>query len=749
MPAESGRPENRGGERWRSRRVAAWLLRAGIFLAPFAAAVAASLWLSSRLYEPASALEVVGWWAILIGFSSVVAWAVERLARRLLPLTVMLRMTMLFPDRAPPRYRVALRASNVTELKRRVAEAEENGKTDLSAAAELTLTLASALNDHDRRTRGHGERTRAYTDMLAEELNIDDVGRDKLRWAALLHDIGKLEVPAEILNKDGPLEPEEMEVIKRHPVMGMKVASALVPWLGEWAGAIEHHHEWWDGSGYPRGLKGEEISLGARIVSVADAYDVMTSGRSYQAAMSASEARQETARMAGTQFDPTVVRALMSVALGRLRWVVGPVAWLGQVPFFLDRIGRDLVTVSTAATMTVAAAVAGVVPLPILSAPADAITAEVVSAEPSLSSDPSTTGSEAAEPDTGRFPASSPADTTPSTSSPSTTSSSTTTTIAPTTTPPTTPPPPTSTPPTTTPPTTSPPTTTPPTTSPPTTTPPTTLPPPTANPDVASTDEDRATVVDVTANDTPSGMTLDAITSNPASGQATITGAGSIRYAPAPNDHGTVTFGYRACAPSGLCDQSTVAVVVNPVNDPPVARPDTAVTHRGEAVSVDVLSNDSDVDGDTLVVRSVGSPGNGTAVTDGTFVTYMPAPDFVGDDSFTYRACDPGGLCATTTVAVTVQSGNRPPNAMNDSAATNPAGRVNIAVLANDSDPDGDLDPESLTIVTPPAHGEAIIGGGRVRYRADTGFQGTDTFVYRVCDLTGLCDSAKVTVLVD
>ncbi len=368
------------GERWRSRRVASWLLRALIFVAPLVAAILASLWLSTRLFEPTSAPMVVGWWAILIGASSLVAWAVDRFGRRFLPLTVLLRATMLFPDRAPSRYKVALRTSNVSELRRRIAEAEEKGETDLSLAAELVLSLATALNKHDRKTRGHGERTRAYTDILAEELKVPEEGRDKLRWAALLHDIGKLDVSADILNKEGPLDEAELAIMRRHPLMGMRVAAPIVPWLGEWAGAIEHHHERWDGLGYPRGLAGTEISFAARIVSVADAYDVMTSGRSYQKAVNADDARRELAREAGGQFDPTVVRALMNVSLGRLRWVLGPMASLGPIPFFLDRIGRDFLTLSTAATVTASAVVSGAVPIPtprLMPPPAITVQAEV------------------------------------------------------------------------------------------------------------------------------------------------------------------------------------------------------------------------------------------------------------------------------------------------------------------------------------------------------------------------------------
>jgi len=269
---------------------------------------------------------------------------VQRLGRRFLPMAVLLRLNLVFPDRAPSRFSVALRSTSVRKLQQWVDEARETENATI--LAEKVVSLASALNTHDRRTRGHCERTRALADLIVEELRLSPIEANEVRWGAFLHDIGKLLVPADILNKPGKPTSREWEVLKRHPEAGARLVEPLRAFLSSGVDAVGRHHENYDGSGYPSGLSGEQLPLSARIVSVADAFEVMTAVRAYKRPMTMQSAREELARRSGTQFDPLVVRAFLNVSLGRLHWVLGIAAWIAELPF-LTVLPRLAARVST------------------------------------------------------------------------------------------------------------------------------------------------------------------------------------------------------------------------------------------------------------------------------------------------------------------------------------------------------------------------------------------------------------------
>jgi hypothetical protein len=352
--------EDGKGDRWLGRPVLSALVSLTVFLTPIALSIFAATITAHVLPRPGTSVALAVWWIMVLAVPTAVLLATDRLARRAMPLAVLLKMTMVFPDRAPRRLAVARKAGSTRDLARRVEEARNLGIADEPvAAAEKILALAGALNAHDRLTRGHGERVRALTDLIADQLDLPTDDRDRLRWSALLHDIGKLAVHPDILNKPGKLDEVEWEVIKRHPLEGAKLTAPLAGWLGVWANTIAEHHEKFDGSGYPYGLKGDEISLGGRIVAVADCYDTMTMVRSYKSSMSPKAARLELAACAGTQFDPKIVRAFLDVSVGRFRPVAGPLAWLGSLPFVsnipqavavLGRVGAASVVAGGAVT---------------------------------------------------------------------------------------------------------------------------------------------------------------------------------------------------------------------------------------------------------------------------------------------------------------------------------------------------------------------------------------------------------------
>jgi HD-GYP domain-containing protein (c-di-GMP phosphodiesterase class II) len=174
------------------------------------------------------------------------------------------------------------------------------------------------LNASEVEIAPHSDDIEIIAGAIARWLGISGRGLENLLVAARLHDIGKLAIPAEILSKPTPLDPVERVAIRRHPIIGEQIL-VWVPQLRGSAPLIRHSHERWDGTGYPDGLAGEAIPLGSRIIFCANAFDAIRSERPYRPGCSAGEALAEIRACAGTQFDPTVVEALESLAAGGLR----------------------------------------------------------------------------------------------------------------------------------------------------------------------------------------------------------------------------------------------------------------------------------------------------------------------------------------------------------------------------------------------------------------------------------------------
>jgi putative nucleotidyltransferase with HDIG domain len=175
---------------------------------------------------------------------------------------------------------------------------------------DTVTSLAFAIDAKDHYTQGHSQKVSAYAALIAEALGMNDAEVEEIRLGAVLHDIGKVGIPENILNKNGPLNPEEWETMKSHVKFGAKILDPLTP-LARIREMVLHHHEFYDGSGYPEALTGEKIPLGARIIAVADAYDTITSDRSYKKGRTAEQALSELERCANTQFDGQLVAAFV------------------------------------------------------------------------------------------------------------------------------------------------------------------------------------------------------------------------------------------------------------------------------------------------------------------------------------------------------------------------------------------------------------------------------------------------------
>ena len=208
-------------------------------------------------------------------------------------------------------YGVAVKEDAVTTMEQILGEAKssmQNKKMlrDNSMSSSLVDSLKQTLSESDYETEEHVERTREMASRLGKALNLSDTDIGKLELLAIMHDIGKVAIPHQVLLKKGKLSDEEFEIMKQHTIKGYRIANAS-PELSSIADCILSHHEKWDGTGYPNKLKGEDIPLLARIISAVDSHDVMVHDRPYHRAMPEEDAIKELRRCAGTQFDPNII----------------------------------------------------------------------------------------------------------------------------------------------------------------------------------------------------------------------------------------------------------------------------------------------------------------------------------------------------------------------------------------------------------------------------------------------------------
>ena len=676
---------------WESRPWAARLVKLIAYLGPLVVAVLVTIWISLQLPAPSSFGAALAAWLLLGVVATVIVRVLDRVARRLLPIAALLKLSLAFPGEVPSRYKVARTRGGSRELQAEVDEARQHGLSDdRTEAATTVLRLVAALSTHDRATRGHAERVRVFVDMIAEEMEIPEEDVDRLRWAALLHDVGKIAVHPDVLNDPGRPSEEAWELLRTHPLEGARITAPLRPWLGHWSLAIEQHHERWDGGGYPHGIAGEELSLGARVVAVADAYDVMTAARAYKQPLPAEQAREELARHAGSQFDPAVVRAFLAIPLNRLRWAVGPFSWFVSTPF-----GRPFQALSSGAGAVAAAAVAAVVGaagygLPDPAPPQASELAGSVDAGPAVAEAPRAgpTPAPVAEPTPAPVATSTPA------ASP-----------APVGTPPTAPAP-------------APPSSAsavpPPAPPPPAPAPPSAAPAPVpvlVTGEVLDLAEDETATVDVLANDrSRAGATLRLVDALADAGTLVWDPDGLVTWTPAPDWSGSATIAY-VVSDGTATAVGEVRLVVAPVNDPPVLTDDIATVEEDVPQVIDLLGDDIDPDGDPLALVALDTSrvthGTVTDNGDGT-VLYSPLPGRSGVDTLRYTVSD-GTVEVSATLDVVVVAVDDPPRPVADTAVTDEDVGVAVDVLANDVEEDGE--PLTVLAVSLPDATSSVSGG--------------------------------------
>lgn len=733
--------------RWQSRPYLAGFIRLAVFVAPILLSIGLMILVSRRFPRPEGFIPAASWWVGISGFSTIVILIFDRWFRRLLPVVALFRLSLIFPDKAPSRFKTALRAGTVRQLERQM-ESNSLHEATPQIAAEQLIALAGQLNAHDRLTRGHTERVRAYSVMIGQEMGLSDHDLELLNWSGLIHDIGKLAVPKEILNKAGKPTDEEWLVLKKHPAQAKELIEPLRSWLGDWAESATQHHERFDGKGYPLGLAGREITLAGRIVAVADAYDVMTSVRSYKEAMPAADARQELVANAGTQFDPIVVRAFLGIAIGKLRLVAGPLSSLIQLPAGSSTLGSAAATgVSATAAVAVSAFTGIVNPTPdvVPPTPPPAL-AMVVEAEdfavfgteddgpvrihggaPGFGVGATfeileqTIGGEILTREDGSVVFVPDAEFSGTVTVPyrvcveeTCDEGVVTIDIA------------------------------------------GVNDGPVAIDDVAQVDEDTVASIDVLANDVDVDGDRLRISSiervedpDYPLRPANLRFAGSrIVIVPEPDDFGSLKVAYEVRDDAGEVAFAVLTLEVTPVNDRPDALPDSATMIENTQIRVDVLANDEDIDGDDVFIERVDAVENGTAsIVDGQ-ILFSPSTDFTGSGGFTYTMHDGNGGRASAPVSIEVLvDPNRIALTTDRRALLEDSTGVTVDVLANDSSGAG-LDATSLAIVRPADNGLVSVTNGTIVYMPDADWFGVDTLDYVVCDVSGQCANETVTLSV-
>jgi HD-GYP domain-containing protein (c-di-GMP phosphodiesterase class II) len=209
----------------------------------------------------------------------------------------------------------------VMDLRRYELRIKELESQALDLRAALVCSFNQLLDLRDLNTGVHSTRLAEWGLRVARDLGVSEAGMSDIEMGALLHDIGKIGVPDAILNKPGRLTEEEFAAVKRHPEFGWTVIRNL-PGLERTSLFVLHHHENFDGKGYPAGLKGSEIPIGARIVSVIDAFDAMVSSRPYRRGMPLDEAVRRLHEASGTQFDPAVIKSFIPIAQSEMSSVL-------------------------------------------------------------------------------------------------------------------------------------------------------------------------------------------------------------------------------------------------------------------------------------------------------------------------------------------------------------------------------------------------------------------------------------------